>query len=250
MAPEITCLDGATIVFDLDGTLVDSAADLMVSLNAVLAQEGLAPASLEATRAMVGAGVRALLGRGFAAAGRPLAEPRLEPLFAEFIAHYRAHVADFSRPFPGVAGALDALAKARARLAICTNKPTDLSMALLEAVGLAGRFAAVAGPDLVLASKPDPRHLIATIERAGGRLDRAVMVGDSDFDAKAARAAAVSLVLVDFGYSDIPAADLGADVLISHFDQLLCSCVRLLTPGPALSATGPGAIGPSPAGDA
>ena len=221
-------LDGATIVFDLDGTLVDSAPDLAGALNALLAAEGLGPVSLATARAMIGHGARALLASGFAAAGRPLGESELTALFPAFIEQYRAQIADLSAPFPGVPAALDALARAGARLAVCTNKRTDLSLELLAAVGLADRFAAVVGPDRAPAAKPDPRHLLAAIEAAGGRMERSIMVGDSVSDAMAARAACVPLVLVDFGYSNTPARDLAADVLIDHFNQLYLACARLL----------------------
>ena len=233
------------IVFDLDGTLVDTAPDLIGSLNVLLAKEGLAPASVADAGFLIGRGGRAMVSRGFAAAGAPLDETQLEARYEALVAHYRGHIADLSQPFPGVREALEDLRAAGARLSVCTNKRGDLSAALLEALGLAGSFAAVAGPDLAAAGKPDPRHLLAAIEAAGGRPDRAVMVGDSVSDARAARTAGVPLVLVDFGYSDVPVRDLAPDVLISHFNQLPGACAQLL--GTALSAMGAGAIRPSPA---
>lgn len=222
-------LSGATIVFDLDGTLVETAPDLLGTLNALLRREGLPPLTLEIARHLIGQGAKALIARGFAAAGERLDEQRLEGLFGAFIAHYRAHIADLSRPFDGVIAALDHLQAAGARLAVCTNKPTDLSVALLKALGMADRFAAIVGPDVAPAPKPDPRHLITTIERAGGEVSRAVMIGDSVADARAARSADVPLVLVSFGYTDVPARDLLPDSLIDHFDELPAECVRLLT---------------------
>jgi phosphoglycolate phosphatase len=231
--PQANLLAGATIVFDLDGTLVDTAPDLVGTLNAILGQEGLPPQSLDACRMMIGAGARALIARGFAAAGAPLDEARMPALFARFIDLYLARIADESAPFPGAIAALDHLAAAGATLAVCTNKRTDLSVALLDALGLSTRFAAIVGADAAPAAKPDPRHLTTTIERAGGRLDRAVMIGDSVSDARAAQAAGAPLILVSFGYTDIPVADLGADMLIDHFDQLPDACARLLRPLPA-----------------
>jgi phosphoglycolate phosphatase len=221
-------LADATIVFDLDGTLVETAPDLMGTLNALLAREGIAPVPMDGARNLIGQGAKALLARGFAAAGRPLAEPRLSRLFDDFIEHYLAHIADESRPFDGVVQALDALQSGGARLAVCTNKRTDLSLALLRELGLAERFSAIIGADAAPAPKPDPRHLTTAIERAGGRADRAVMVGDSASDARAARNAGVPLVLVSFGYTDVPAADLQPDALIDHFDALPEACARLL----------------------
>jgi phosphoglycolate phosphatase len=230
-------LAGATIVFDLDGTLVETAPDLMGTLNVLLQREGVAPLPLSQARSLIGAGAKALLARGFAVAGQPLEEPRLSILFDDFIAYYLAHIADESRPFEGVIAAMDVLEAGGARLAVCTNKRTDLSLALLDALGLTRRFAAVVGGDAAPAQKPDPRHLTTTIERAGGRLDRAVMVGDSASDARAAQAAGVPLVLVSFGYTDIPAAELGADVVIDHFEDLPAACARLLaTPAAAPNA--------------
>ncbi len=222
-------LAGATIVFDLDGTLVETAPDLMGTLNVLLAREGIAPLPLSKARSLIGAGAKALLARGFADAGQPLEEPRLSVLFDDFIAYYLAHIADESRPFEGVVAAMDALEAEGARFAVCTNKRTDLSLALLDALDLTRRFAAVVGGDAAPAQKPDPRHLTTTIDRAGGRIDRAVMVGDSASDARAAQSAGVPLVLVSFGYTDVPASELGADVLIDDFADLPAACERLLS---------------------
>ncbi len=230
MGAELSDLAGATIVFDLDGTLVESAPDLVSTLNVLLAREGLAPLPLARARDMIGQGAKALLAKGFAAEGQILREPRLSTLFEAFIAHYRDHIADASHAFPGVEAALTSLAEAGAKLAVCTNKRTDLSVALLSALGLADRFAAIVGPDSAGAAKPEPRHLLAAIEQAGGRPDRAIMVGDSVSDAGAARGAGVPLILVSFGYTPVPAADLGADVLIDHFDELVEACRRLAPP--------------------
>jgi phosphoglycolate phosphatase len=223
-----TPLAGATIVFDLDGTLIETAPDLVGTLNVLLEREGIAPLPLAQARTLIGQGARALIARGFASAGAPLDEPRLSTLFDAFIAHYLAHIADESLPFPGLLPALDVLEAEGARLAICTNKRTDLSVALMEALGLSHRFAAIVGGDAVPAQKPAAGHLLATIERSGGDAARSVMIGDSASDAGAARAAGVPLVLVSFGYTDIPAGDLGADVLIDHFDELPAACRKLL----------------------
>jgi phosphoglycolate phosphatase len=228
LSPADPPLAGATIVFDLDGTLVDTAPDLVSTLNLLLAREGIAALPLVEARDMIGQGARALIARGFAAAGAPLDDEKLSALFADFIAHYLAHIADESRPFPGVIAAIDVLTAEGARLAVCTNKRTDLSVALLDALDLTHRFAAVVGADAAPAAKPSAAHLVATVERAGGRMERAVMVGDSASDAGAARAAGVPLVLVSFGYTDTPARELGADVLIDHFDDLPEACRRLL----------------------
>ncbi len=214
-------------MFDLDGTLIDTAPDLVATLNTLLTARGLAPLPLETARNMIGQGARALIARGFAASDAPLDDATLNTLFERFIAHYLAHIADESRPFPGLIAALDALEAAGARLAVCTNKRTDLSVALLKALDMADRFAAIIGADAAPAAKPDPRHLTTTIECAGGRTERAIMVGDSASDLGAARAAGVPVVLVTFGYTDTPARELNPDVLIDHFDELVDACARL-----------------------
>ncbi len=227
--PSSSAFEGATIVFDLDGTLVETAPDLVGTLNHLLEREGVAPLAMDQARLMIGQGAKALLSRGFAAAGAPLAEPRLSVLFEDFISHYLAHIADESRPFDGVLEAMATMTAAGAKMAVCTNKRTDLSVALLETLGIADRFAAIIGGDIVPAQKPAAVHLTETIARAGGRVDKAVMIGDSASDAGAARNAGVPLVLVSFGYTDTPAKDLGADVLIDHFDDLTAACARLLS---------------------
>jgi phosphoglycolate phosphatase len=221
-------LAGAVIAFDLDGTLVDTAPDLLGTLNVLLAEESLPLLPLAEARPFIGRGARWLIQRGFEAAGAHLHPAKAASLFDRFIPHYLAHIADESRPFPGLESALDTLAAAGARLSVCTNKPTGLSMALLETLGLAHRFAAIVGADSVAAMKPDPRHLAAAVEAAGGTLARAILVGDSATDATTARAANAGLILVDFGYTDVPAAELAPDALISHFDELPQACVRLL----------------------
>jgi phosphoglycolate phosphatase len=220
-------LDGAVIVFDLDGTLIDTAPDLMNTLNTVLGEEGLPPLAYELAPTLVGRGAKVMLERGFAADGRPLDEPDAARLFDRFIEHYLAHIADLSRPFPGVLEALDRLEAEDAILAICTNKRTDLSLAVLDALGLTKRFKAVVGPDMAPRPKPDASHLLTTIDLAGGDPKRAVMVGDSINDALAAKNAKVPLVMVSFGYTDIPAGDMDPDALIDRFDELYDQLVRL-----------------------
>jgi len=221
-------LAGATVVFDLDGTLVDTAPDLIGALNQVLHEQKLPPLPLSAARVMVGRGARALIEQGFAAAGEPLDAERTPALFDRFITVYRDRIADESRPFEGVLDALDVLAGAGAKLVVCTNKFTDLSLALLDALSMTSRFAAVVGADSAPAPKPDPRHLQTAIAAVGGRDDRALMVGDSASDIGAARAAKVMSVVVSFGYTEIPAANLGADHLIDHFAELPPLAERLL----------------------
>jgi phosphoglycolate phosphatase len=221
-------LSGATIAFDLDGTLVDTAPDLVGTLNVILGEEGLAPLAMTHARSLIGHGARRLIERGFQAAGVPLEAGRMDGLFDRFIARYRTHIADESRPFPGCVAALEALKGDGARLTVCTNKPTGLSTALLDALDMTRLFEAVMGIDAAPAAKPDPRHLEGAVLAAGGRPDRALMVGDAATDAGAARALSVPLVLVSFGYTETPAAELEPDILIDHFDQLPAAARRLL----------------------
>ena len=234
--PDLSPLAGATIAFDLDGTLVDSAPDLVGTLNVLLEQEGIAPLPLAQARPFIGRGAKWLLERGFTAQGHPVPLDEMPALFDRFIAHYSVHCADLTRPFPGVVACLTQLKAHGARLAVCTNKLTSLSNPILEALDLAKFFDAVIGADLAPAPKPDPRHLITTIAAAGGDLSRAVMVGDAATDAGAARAAGVPLVLVSFGYTEIPAADLAPDFLIDHFDALTEACLQLLPACPPPSS--------------
>jgi phosphoglycolate phosphatase len=221
-------LAGAAIAFDLDGTLVDTAHDLIGTLNWLLAEEGLKPLPLAEARPFIGRGARWMIERGFQAAQAPLAPAQVQPLFDRFIDRYTGHIADESRPFPGCVEALEALKAEGARLVVCTNKLTGLSKALLDALDMARLFDAVIGSDAAPAIKPDPRHLETAIAAVGGSLDRAIMVGDAATDAGAARAAKVPLILVSFGYTEVPARELAPDILIDHYDELRSACVRLL----------------------
>ncbi len=228
MSDAASALAGATIAFDLDGTLVDTAPDLIGTLNVLLKEEGLPALPLLDARPFIGRGARWMIQRGFEAAGAPLDEARTSRLFDRFIGYYFDHIADESRPFPGVEAALDGLKAAGARLAVCTNKRTDLSRALLDALDLTRRFDAVVGSDATPAIKPDPRHLTAAVAAAGGSMAKALLVGDAATDAGAARAAGAPLILVSFGYTEIPAHELAPDLLIHHFDELEDGCARLL----------------------
>jgi phosphoglycolate phosphatase len=217
-----------TIIYDLDGTLADTAGDLMGALNAVLVSEGLAPLPVENARSMLGAGGRALIQRGFAASGRELDARKLDALFRDFLAHYNAHIADLTQLYPGVETALEVFARAGWRQAICTNKMEDSAKLLIEKLGVAVRFAFICGQDTFGVGKPDPKPLLQTIAACGGAPDRAIMVGDSATDIKTARAAGLRVIAVDFGYTDVPVTELGPDRVISHFDQLAEAC-RMLT---------------------
>lgn len=216
-----------TIVYDLDGTLADTAGDLMGALNAVLTSEGLSPLPVENARSMLGAGARALIQRGFAASGRELRARGLETLFGDFLAHYNAHIADLTRLYPGVEAALENFARAGWRQAICTNKLEGSAALLIEKLGVASKFAFLCGQDTFGIGKPDPKPLLETIAACGGAPACAIMVGDSATDIKTARAAGLPVIAVDYGYTDVPVTELGPDRVISHFDQLAEAC-RLL----------------------
>jgi phosphoglycolate phosphatase len=209
-----------TIVFDLDGTLIDTAADLIDTLNVVLTGERLPAIPFATARELIGGGAKRMIERALAAEGRACAPADIDRLYATFIVHYADHLADRSRPYPKLDVALDALEAAGYRLAVCTNKLEWLSVRLLNILKLAPRFAAICGPDTFGVYKPDPEMLRRTVRRAGGEPTAAIMVGDSKTDVSTARAADVPIVAVDFGYSDIPIADLKPDRIISSFADL------------------------------
>ncbi len=221
-------LAGVTIAFDLDGTLVDTAPDLIGALNVVLGERGLLQVEEDAARILVGKGARALIAKGFALAGEPLDEAEIGALTARFIAAYQARIAQGSRPYPGLDAALDALSAAGATLCVCTNKRTDLSLALLDALDLTARFASITGADKAPRPKPDPSHYLAAIAEAGGDVARSLMVGDSANDVRSAHAAGAPVVVVTFGYTEIAAKDLGGDGLIERFDELPALAVQIM----------------------
>jgi len=219
-----------TVVFDLDGTLVDTAPDLINALNYVLDREGLRPIPLAAARNMIGAGARKLIERGLEVEGRHTSPADINRLTDDFIEHYAAHIADHSRPFEGLEVALDAMAERGYRFAVCTNKLEWLSKRLLDALGLSPRFAAICGADTFGVSKPDPVILQQTIARAGGHISAAIMVGDAGPDIGVARRAGVPVVGVSFGYTDIPIAELKPDREINHMRELPAAVEALIRP--------------------
>jgi phosphoglycolate phosphatase len=223
----------ATIIFDLDGTLVDTAPDLVETLNVVLGREGLPAIAYDEGRLLVGGGARRMIERGIASEGRTLSAADLDRMFNDFIAYYADHVADRSRAFPGVEEALDTLAARGCRLAVCTNKLEWLSVRLLKGLGLADRFVAICVQDTFAVAKPHPDALHGTLRKAGGTIRRAVMVGDSQTDIVTAQAAGLPIIAVDFGYTEIPIAQLAPDRIISHFKALPDSIADVLAAGGA-----------------
>lgn len=226
-----------TAIFDLDGTLVDSARDLMGTLNFILAREGLPALPVERAQSLLGAGARALLERGFAECGQTVEPARMDVLYRDFLDYYGEHLADETVAFDGVEEALKTLKARGWVLGVCTNKVTEHSVRLIEALKLTPYFSAICGRDAFAWFKPDPRHLTLSIEAAGGDPAHAIMVGDSKTDIDTALRAGLPSVCVDFGYTDIPATQLGATRVISHFDQLISAidAITGLTAQPALS---------------
>jgi phosphoglycolate phosphatase len=213
-----------TVVFDLDGTVADTAPDLAAALNRTLAALGRPQVPPDSVRSLIGHGARALLRRGLAASGDAPEElvERGYPILLDF---YSAHICDGTRPYPGIEAALDRLRREGAAVALCTNKPERLALRLVEALGWSGRFRAVVGGDTLARRKPDPAPLLEAIARAGG--GRAVLVGDSIVDAETARAAGIPFVAVSFGFSDRPVEALGADAVIDGFEALVPALGRL-----------------------
>ena len=217
------------IVFDLDGTLVDSAPDLIGALNVILLREGLGPVPLEQGRKYVGRGGRVMLRRGLEAQGRQVSDARLDEMFASFLAYYNEHLTDETRFYPGAEAALDRLAAQGFAFAICTNKLEHSSVKLVAELGASSRFGAIVGQDTFPVSKPNGAVLTRTIEKAGGDPARAIMVGDTETDIATARDAKVPVIAVDFGYAPEPVATLGPDTVISHFDELDAAVAALGT---------------------
>ncbi len=213
--------------FDLDGTLVDSALDLCPAVNVALRAEGRPEVSLDVTRGLIGGGAARMLERALEVTGGPVPGARFEELVTVLLDHYTAHIADGTRPYPGCLAALDVLAERGCLLAVVTNKAEDLARKLIEELGLTHRFASIVGGDTLgrERAKPAPDLIHETIARCGG--GTFAMVGDSSFDVMAARNAGVPVVALSFGYHDMPPHELGADVLIDHFDELVGALERL-----------------------
>jgi phosphoglycolate phosphatase len=208
------------VIFDLDGTLVDTAPDLMLATNHVLATLGRRPISKEEVASFVGHGARALISRGCAATGEPVDPRALETLYQEFVIHYANNIAESSRPFPGLLPLLDRCRAEGIHMGVCTNKLESLSNRLLAALNMQHYFGAVVGPDTMGVAKPDPRPYHETLRRLGDRPWTSVMVGDSETDILTARAAGVPVIAVPFGYAPRPVEEYRPDYLVSHYDQM------------------------------
>ncbi len=221
-------------IFDLDGTLADTAADLLGAANAVLAPRGLPLLELARDKPFAGRGARSMIHRSLALMDTPPGEAEAtaiaDDLYPGFLSAYEGRLADETRLYDGVPGCLDALAAAGWRLGVCTNKPERLAVMLLDRLGVLGRFGAVLGADSLAVRKPDPEHLRQTALRCGARPDRCVMLGDTRNDVLTARAAGVPCVLTSFGFSAEPLDDLAADAVVGHFDEIAPVLERLCPP--------------------
>jgi phosphoglycolate phosphatase len=217
-----------TVVFDLDGTLVDTAPDLVSALNFVLEREGLPPVPLLSARNMIGAGARRMIERGLELDGRAATPDDVTRLTADFVDYYADHIAEASRPFDGLEEALDELRARGCRFAVCTNKLEWLSKRLLDQLGLSGRFSAICGADTFGVSKPDPAILRQTVARAGGQMASAIMVGDAGPDIGVARRAGIPVIGVGFGYTEVPMVDLKPDRLVDHMRDLPATVESLM----------------------
>jgi phosphoglycolate phosphatase len=224
-------LSSLTIVFDLDGTLVDTAPDLAAAVNHVFGLVGLAPIEPAQLRPLIGYGSRAMIEEGLRLHGVAKTPDEVAELHALFFPYYADNIAVMSRPFAGVVELLDGLLDAGARLAVCTNKFESMSKSLLRQLGLDRRFAAIAGRDTFAVFKPAPGHLTGTIAMAGGRAERAVMVGDSEVDFATAAAAGVPSIGVTFGYTPRPVRELAPGAVIDHYREFMGALDKVLTRG-------------------
>lgn len=218
-----------TAVFDLDGTLVDSADDLIRATNHTLERSGLPAVPGEALRTTVSHGARAMIERALGHLGRPLPAGEVEQMLGVFLEFYGDNIAVDTRPFPGAIATLIRMREVGARLAVCTNKTERLARSLLSAVEMDGLFHAVTGRDTLPVYKPDPGHLIGTVILADGDLSNVVMVGDSEIDILTAKAAGIPAIGVTFGYSPQPIGKFDPEATIGHFDELE-GCIRMLMP--------------------
>jgi phosphoglycolate phosphatase len=216
------------VIFDLDGTLIDTAPDLVASLNHTIAAADLEPVTYDDLTHLVGQGARVMIRRAFDLRGRTIDEDEVEPLLDRFLAHYKQEMPGASRPYRGLIEALDRLSHAGFMAAVCTNKLEELAIPLIHKLGLAERFPVITGGDTFPVRKPDAAHILGTIDRAGGDRRRSVMVGDSINDILAARNAGIPSIAVTFGYSDVPVAQLEPDHIIVDFAELTTGLVEHL----------------------
>lgn len=215
-------------VFDLDGTLVDTAPDLIETANHVLKARGITPVPGEVMRRFIGLGAQAMIESALRAHNTDLGSVDLEALKVEFVAHYQTRIAKLSYPFEEITAALPVLQSAGVVLAVCTNKREALARMLLDELQLMDKFVALTGGDSFAFAKPDPRHLTETVTLAGGTPEATVFVGDSRVDFETARNAKLPLVGLSYGYSDVPMVDLKPDRLCMPGDDIAAAILDLL----------------------
>lgn len=221
-------MSASLVVFDLDGTLIDTAHDLVASLNHTIGLEGLDPVGYGDLTYLVGHGGQVMIKRAFSLRGRDITDGKLERMLGVFVQHYAEAMPGVSVPYPGLVEAMDRLADAGYRLAVCTNKMEGLARRLIDGLGLTARFAAITGGDTFAVRKPDAEHLLGTVRLAQADPKRTVMVGDSLNDILVARNAGVPSVGVPFGYSDVPIAELKPSHVVTHFDELTPDLIERL----------------------
>jgi len=209
-----------SIIFDLDGTLIDSAPDVCASVNRALETMGRPSISVDDTKSLVGFGARILVEKALQITGLPGTEDDIDVLLSGFLDSYRQNPSEHTTIFPGVCEALERYTQAGTLIGICTNKPEATCFPVLEALDLRRFFFTVICGDTLEFRKPDPRHVFHTLDAMGASRDTAIFVGDSEADIEAAKNAGLPSVLVTFGYCHVPFDSLGADVVIDHFDDL------------------------------
>lgn len=209
-----------TLVFDLDGTLVDTAPDLIAATNHVLEYVRVPPVDVNNLRPWIGQGAKYMIEMAIGPAHANLTDEERDRLLERYLAFYAENIAEASQPFEGAVAALEHFQAAGARLAVCTNKMERMSKSLLAELDLARYFAVIAGRDTFDAFKPNPKHLLDTIRTAGGDAERAIMIGDTGVDIATARAASVPVIAVSFGYTDTPVHEFSPDAVIDHYRDL------------------------------
>ncbi len=217
-----------TLVFDLDGTLIDTAPDLIAATNYILSLQDLAALPPELLRPRISLGAMAMIKTALQLHRRAPPPDELNELFELFLKYYVAHIADESRPFAGILDVLQAYRRRGTKLAVCTNKRADMTLVLLKALQMEDLFDAIAGRDTFKVFKPDPGHLVQTIAAAGGSPTRAIMVGDSQTDISTADAAGIPVIGVTFGYSDPPMCELQPTEMIDSYAQFDDTVIKLL----------------------
>jgi phosphoglycolate phosphatase len=217
-----------TLVFDLDGTLVDTAPDLIASTNHVLDHLGLPHVDAQTLRPFVGHGAKHMIERAVGPAAERLTAAEHDDLLRRYLSYYGEHIAVGSRPFEGVLPLLEAFKAEGVKLAVCTNKMERMSRLLLDTLDMSRFFAAVAGRDTLPVAKPHPDALLGTIRLAGGDRSRAIMIGDSGVDVATAKAAGVPVIGVTFGYTEAPVREFAPDAVIDHYRELEPAIAALL----------------------